>query len=543
MNTFYQQLLNFRNFVLDSIENNIVALSPLEKMDLLVKIEDLLQLCSDNNLQALDKLDLLVEIDEICQKLGLDTENLETNLVENNTDYASLYNPNSPKIIVRNLSKNKAEEITQGLRNYWGLEEDLTKIRNKKNTDPDTAIKEFEDYVKNFYDFVNKYDFTGHIVSNFFTKDYGEEKENILKNAEKLFAMNEKFIYSKNTNSILFDLYPDVVKLFDDIHNNKDKIISTSHIIGDLIDDKVLAYEQSFRYNSNDFPDSVYEEFEKADNKIIELHRNKKVSKRKISETYKKHLEKINENLKDNKFLQKLAKIQSSANVLTNYSLYADDALNAEGSVFDLSEQQQLELIVLTLPEIPITGMESRRSNLLKNDPISSIYLEKNNIQMSKAEKAVLNAYFGVWNPALNVLNNAKIENPAWEKFNELMSSALKKLPNYQGQVMRGEAFENSLNDIKGDGYARWKDLDVDTYIVNTFLSTTVDESVKKVYSSESENAHADNNITIYIETKKGKYVDPFNGFPCGQIVIPKGTKLQKIKSNFETREIWFKEI
>lgn len=119
MNTFHKQLLNFRNFVLDSIENNTVALSPLEKMDLLIKVEDLLQQCSNNNLQALDKLDLLVEIDEICQKLGLNTENLETNLVENNSS-------------ISNEISNEISEVKNNTSNHYNFSETRTQGQRKK---------------------------------------------------------------------------------------------------------------------------------------------------------------------------------------------------------------------------------------------------------------------------------------------------------------------------------------------------------------------------------------------------------------------------
>lgn len=117
-------------------------------------------------------------------------------------------------------------------------------------------------------------------------------------------------------------------------------------------------------------------------------------------------------------------------------------------------------------------------------------------------------------------------------------SAALNKLPNYVGEVYRGEGFYT-----KETFEERFLDLTKDKVYTNTtFLSTSAKSDIVENFNRKKFN------IKIYIKSKNGKFVDPFCrrvDMPYTQILILKNKKLKYINSqkseNFAI--IWFEEI
>lgn len=252
----------------------------------------------------------------------------------------------------------------------------------------------------------------------------------------------------------------------------------------------------------------------------------------------KKYVDEIKAANPHKKYYVKRHLSPGAASILTSYDILLSEKIKSANSITELNEDDLFSLL-----DAGTDFRYNRCYSVLKMQSCpanqsSNLYLEKNKIFMSKAEKASIGCFVGRLNEDLNCFNNLNVKHQGLNLFNELLTSALNKLPNYVGDVYRGEAF-----DTKEEFEERFSDLSKDKVYTNaTFLSTSAKETITKSFTRRKFN------IQICIKSKNGKFVDPLCGnvdMPYTQILILKNKKLKYINSqkseNFAT--IWFEEI
>lgn len=225
-----------------------------------------------------------------------------------------------------------------------------------------------------------------------------------------------------------------------------------------------------------------------------------------------------------------------TASILTSYDILLSKKIKSANSITELNEDDLFSLL-----DAGTDFRYNRQYSVLQMGPAnqsSNLYLEKNKIFMSKAEKASIGCFVGRLNYDFNCFNNLNVKHQGLNLFNELLTAALNKLPNYVGEVYRGESFYT-----KEAFEERFLDLTKDKVYTNTtFLSTSAKDDILENFNRKKFN------IKIYIKSKNGKFVDPFCrrvDMPYTQILILKNKKLKYINSqkseNFAI--IWFEEI
>lgn len=252
---------------------------------------------------------------------------------------------------------------------------------------------------------------------------------------------------------------------------------------------------------------------------------------------------KIQDDLNAQNFKYGRDNINYAARILSNYKTYLSHYISADANINELTEKEKIAVIEAINPFMD-EGHEISKAFL---DSMASFmgeaYLDKIGAELTKSEKLAIFSVIGQpINSTLHFLNQNNIQDPMFDKYNEIVISALNKIPKYVGEVLRGECFED-----ENQFTSRLAELQADTCDVSSFLSTTIDEKCADTYSAWKRRTVY--SIKIHISAKTAVYVDPIVTIhTLGQLVLMKGTKLKYISHKFKGKtkkkcEIWLEEI